>query len=231
MAKIDSIKRIPVIDQSIDVIKSYIMGGNLKAGDFLPPEMELCKQLGIGRSTLREAIKILEIQGFVRKKHGVGMMIVNESDQAALDMLQLMLKRNGSTMEELIEVRYAIELRTTKLAAINATKADIEQIEMHVKIMQNNISTTEEYAKADIDFHQTVAKASHNTVFEFILKTIRPLLEEMIYETLKFEHRPELSMKYHEKIFEAIKAKAPEKAVEAIREHLQATNMMLNKLK
>jgi len=229
MANIDSIKRIPVIDQSIDVIKSYIMEGNLKTGDFLPPEMELCKQLGIGRSTLREAIKILEIQGFVRKKHGVGMMIVNESSQAALDMLQLMLIRNGSTMKELMEVRYAIELRTTKLAATNAGKVDIEEIERHVRIMQNNITTIKEYEKADINFHQAVAKASHNTVFEFILNTIHPLLEEMIHKTLKFEHRPELSMKYHEKIFKAIKAKAPEKAVEAIKEHLQATNMMLNK--
>jgi len=229
MAKIDSIKRIPVIDQSIDVIKAYIMEGNLKAGDFLPPEMELCKQLGIGRSTLREGIKTLEIQGFVRKKHGVGMMIVNESDQAALEMLQLMLKRNGSSTMELMEVRYAIELRTAKLAAINASKADVIEIGGHVQIMQNNISTIEEYVKADINFHQAVAKASHNTVFEFMLNTIRPLLEEMIHETLKFEHRPELSMKYHEKIFEAIKTKSPEKAVEAIKEHLQATNRMLNK--
>jgi len=169
------------------------------------------------------------IQGFVKKKHGVGMMIVNESNQAALDMLQLMLKRNGSTMEELMEVRYAFEVRTAKFAAINASKSDIEEIERHLQIMKSNISTIEEYAKADINFHQAVAKTSHNTVFEFILKTIRPLLEKMIQETLKFEHRPELSMKYHEKIFEAIKAKVPEKAVEAIKEHLQATNLMLNK--
>jgi DNA-binding FadR family transcriptional regulator len=228
MNKIGSIKKIPLIDQSTELIKEYIMSGNLKAGDFLPPEMDLCKQLSIGRSTLREAIKTLELQGFVRKKHGVGMMIINESEQAALDMLQLMLKRNGSTMEELMEVRYAIELRTTKLAAINASKTDIEEIERHLQIMKSNISTIEEYVRADINFHQAVAKASHNTVFEFILNTIRPLLEEMIQKTLKFEHRPELSMKYHENIFEAIYERDPEKAVEAIKEHLKATNKMLN---
>lgn len=228
MAIIDSIKRVSVIDQSIDKLKDFIMKGDLKTGDFLPPEMELCKQLGIGRSTLRETIKTLELQGFVRKKHGVGMKIVNESSQAALDMLQLMLKRNGSTMEELMEVRNTIEIRTTKLAATKATKSDIEEMGRYVKIMQNNLTSLDEYVEADMNFHHAVAKASHNMIFDFILKTIRPLFEEMIHETLKFEHRPELSMKYHEKIFTAIKAKDADKAVEAITEHLLATEKMLN---
>ena len=183
--KIDSIKKIPVIEQSVNVIKDYILSGNLKTGDFLPPEMQLCKQLGFGRSTLREAIKILELQGFVQKKHGVGMMVVNESDKAALDMLQLMLKRNGSSMEELMEVRYIVELETTNLAAKNANAKDIAEIEKQVKIMQDNITSVEEYVKADLNFHRAVAKASQNKIFEFILNTVRPLLEEMISEKLK----------------------------------------------
>ena len=70
MDKIESIKRIPVIDQSIDKIKDYILKGDLKTGDFLPPEMELCKKIEIGRSSLRETQKTLEIQGFVKIKQG-----------------------------------------------------------------------------------------------------------------------------------------------------------------
>ena len=229
MDNLNVVKRTPVIEQSIEILKAYIMEGNLKNGDFLPPEMELCKRLGIGRSTLREAIKILELQGFIRKKQGVGMMVVNESDRAALDMLQLMLKRNGSTMEELMDVRYVIEVRTAELAAINATPGDIREIEEHVFVMKNNIATQADYFKADIGFHLAIAKASHNSLFQFILHTIRPLIEEMIQETLKTGQRPEQSMKYHEKIFEAIRQKDPESAVTAIKEHLQASHHMLNK--
>ena len=228
MDNLNEVKKIPLIEQSIEILKAYIMEGNLKNGDFLPPEMELCKRLGIGRSTLREAIKTLELQGFIRKKQGVGMMVVNESDIAALDMVQLMLKRNGSTMEELMDVRYLIELRTAKLAAMKASPENIKEIEDHVRVMNDNITTEKEYLEADIGFHLAIAKAAQNSLYQFILNTIRPLIEEMIQATLKNFHRPEQSMKYHEKIFEAIKKKNPEEADVAIKEHLKATQNMLN---
>lgn len=224
-----SIKKQPITEQAVEVLNEYILRGDLKTGDYLPPEMELCKQLGIGRSSLREAVKILESQGMVRKRHGVGVMIVNESDKAIKVMLKLMLQRSGTTMEELIEVRYTNEIKTTELASLNATKEDIEEIEKHLEIMRNNLTSTKDYVKADIDFHMSLAKASHNRVFLLILQTIRPLIEEMIQETLKYHHRPENSMKYHEKVFEAIKNKDVQSAVTAMEEHLQGTRKMLTK--
>jgi GntR family transcriptional repressor for pyruvate dehydrogenase complex len=228
MDNLDAVSRISAIEQSSEILKAYIMEGNLKIGNFLPPEMELCKRLGIGRSTLREAIKILELQGFIKKKQGVGMMVVNESDKAALDMLQLMLKRNESTMEELTDVRNIIEVRTSELAAIHATPEDIREIEEHVQVMKNSIATQTDYFEADIGFHLAIAKASHNSLFQFILNTIRPLIEEMIQETLKTGQRPEQSMKYHEKIFEAIRQNDPDSAVKAMKEHLEASHDMIN---
>ncbi|MGC9341152.1 MAG: FadR/GntR family transcriptional regulator [Bacteroidales bacterium] len=224
-----SLKKQPITEQAVKVLNDYILNGNLKNGDYLPPEMELCKQLGIGRSSLREAVKILESQGMVRKRHGIGVMIVDESDKAIKVMLKLMLQRSGTTMEELIEVRYTNEIKTTELAALNATKEDIQEIEKHLEIMRSNLTSTEDYVKADIDFHMSIAKACHNRVFLLILQTIRPLIEEMIQETLKYNHRPENSMKYHEKVFKAIKNKDSQSAVMAMEEHLQGTKIMLKK--
>jgi GntR family transcriptional repressor for pyruvate dehydrogenase complex len=228
MNRISSIKRKPLIDQSIEELKKCIMEGDLQTGDFLPPEMELCKLLGIGRSTVREAIKSLELQGFVRKKHGVGIIIVNESDIAAKDMLQLMLKRNGSTMSELMDMRYVIEQRTAELAALNATTYDCENIKSYLDIMQEKITTKSEYIKADIGFHLAIARASHNLIYQFILQAIRPLIEEMIQKTLKFNQRPEQNKKYHQKIYDGIRQKNSELALIAIKQHLQATRDMLN---
>jgi len=214
-------------DQAVKVLNDFILLGKLKNGDYLPPELELCKQLGISRSTLREAIKILESQGFVKKRHGVGVEVVDESDRAAKNMLQLMLRRAGTTMEELIEVRFTNEIRTAGLAAMNANSDDLTDIEHHLEIMRNTMTTTDDYIKADIDFHLAIAKASHNRIFHLILLTIRPLIEEMIYKTLNYHHRPERSMKYHEKIFETIKNQQPGDAAEAMKKHLEGTKIML----
>ncbi len=228
MHVLQQIKKQSVTQQASEVLNDYILNGNLKAGDFLPSEKELCKQIGIGRSTLREAIKILESQGLVRKKHGFGVVIVDESDRVVKDLLKMMIVKRGSAMKELIDVRTANELKTTELAAINATDEDIQKIEHHLNIMRDNMTSTEAYVKADIDFHMAIAESSKNKVFFLILQTIRPLLEEMIEETLKYNHRPEQSMGYHEKIYSAIKEHRPSAAVKAMREHLNATEKMLN---
>jgi GntR family transcriptional regulator, transcriptional repressor for pyruvate dehydrogenase complex len=207
MTQLKRIEKKTVLEHSIEALRDFITDGELKAGDFLPGEMELCRQLGVGRSTLREAIKTLELQGYIKKRHGIGMMVVEESDKAASEMLQLMLRRKGSTMKDLIDVRYVNEIRTAELAALNADPEDVEEIEKHLLTLKNNLSSTVEYVKADIDFHLAIAKASKNEVFYFILNSVRPLIEEMIEQTLKHHHKPEKSMKFHEKIFLYIKQK------------------------
>lgn len=224
-----TVKKQSVTEQAVDILNDYILSGDLKTGEFLPPEKKLCEQLGIGRSTLREAIKILESNGLVRKKHGYGVMVVDESVEAAKGTLKLMLQRTGTTMDELMEVRNLNEIKTTELAAIHASEEDMAEIQSHLRIMRDNMASTEEYVKADIDFHMAIAKASRNKVFHLILLTIRPLIEEMIAQTLKVHHRPERSMKYHEKIFEAINGRNPDAAVHAMKEHLEGTRKMLNK--
>jgi GntR family transcriptional regulator, transcriptional repressor for pyruvate dehydrogenase complex len=170
---------------------------------------------------------ILESQGFVRKIHGVGVMIVDESLRATSEMLRLMLIRKGYTMSELFEVRYINEIRTAELAALNSTQKNLEEIESHLMTMRNTLSTNTEYLNADIEFHLAIAKASQNKIFTMILQIVRPLLEDMIRETLKYDHRPEQSMKYHERIFEAIKGKDTMEAARAMKEHLEGTIKML----
>lgn len=227
MKKIQNIQKKKIIEQVIDILKDYILKGNLKNGDRLPTEMELCEQMGIGRSTLREAVKILEFQGFVRKSHGIGVIVVDESIRATTEMLQLMLIRKKITMEELLEVRYTNEIKTAELAAINANGDDLKEIERHLKTMRNNLSTVKEYTNADVEFHLAIAKASKNKLFALILQIIRPLLEEMIEQTLQINHKPERSMKFHERIFKGIQSMDSELSSLAMKEHLEGIVSML----
>lgn len=228
MGSLQVIQKTKIIEQVIEALKDYILKGNYKNGNYLPTEVELCKMMGIGRSTLREAVMILESQGFVRKMHGVGVMIVDESLSATSEMLRLMLIRKGYTMAELFEVRYINEIRTAELAALHATRENLEEIEKHLMIMRNSMSTNTEYLNADIEFHLAIARASQNSVFTMILQIVRPLLEDMIKETLKYNHRPEHSMKYHERIFDYIKNKDSDNSALAMKKHLEGTRQMLD---
>jgi GntR family transcriptional regulator, transcriptional repressor for pyruvate dehydrogenase complex len=227
MKKIPILLKTKKIEQVTDILKDFILKGNYKNGDYIPTEMELCKQIGIGRSTLREAIKMLESQGFVYKNHGVGVMVVDESIRATTDMFHLMLIRKGFTLDELFDVRYCNEIRTSELAALNATSENIEEMEKFLQIMRNKSSTNEEYLNADVEFHLAIAKSSQNKIFTMILKIIRPLIEGMIQETLKYNHRPEYSLKFHEKIFTSIKNRDPKLSALAMKKHLEGTKSMI----
>jgi GntR family transcriptional regulator, transcriptional repressor for pyruvate dehydrogenase complex len=227
MNTLSNIKRPKIIVEATESLKNHILNGNYSMGEYLPPEHELCHQMGIGRSTLREAVMTLETQGLVKKVHGVGVMVVDESLRVTSEMLKLMLLRKGYSMKELFEVRFVNEVKTAELAAQNARPSDLESIEKHLLTMRNCMSTNDEYLQADIDFHLAIAKASQNTVFTMILQIVRPLMEDMIIETLKYNHRPEQSMKYHEKIYEAIKAGNPDAAAKSMGEHLRGTGFML----
>jgi len=227
MESIPTIHKTKVTAQVIEALKDFILGKDFTNGQFLPSELELCKHMGIGRSTLREAVMILESQGFVKKIHGVGVMVVDESFRATSEMLRLMLLRKGYTMKDLFEVRCTNEIRIAELAAIYATKENLDEIQKHLNVMRNSISTNLEYLNADIEFHQAIAIASQNKLFSMILQIVRPLMEDMIRETLKFNHRPEQSMNFHERIFEAIRDKDASRSALAMKEHLLGTGVML----
>lgn len=229
MKDIQRINSISATDQSEKILINYILEGNLKDGDFLPTEMELCQKLGVGRSTLREALKTLESKGIIQKKRGIGVIVVDKGGEALRDILKLVLIRGRTTMDELFEVRYTNEIRTAELAAIHANEEDLMDMKKYLKIMSNNSSSIDDYIQADIDFHLAIAEASKNKVFYLILNTIRPLLEEMIQLINKeYDYRPEITYKFHQKIYNSIRSKNPEKAVLAMDEHLKETRAALS---
>lgn len=221
------IQRTKILEQVVDILKDLILKGNYKIGDYLPSEIELCRQMGIGRSTLREAIKILESYGLVEKTHGVGVIVVDESFKATSGMFRLTLIRKGYTMKELFEFRSTNEIRTAELASLYATKSNLQEIEKYLQIMRNNMASESEYLNADIEFHLAIAKASQNKLYMMILQIVRPLLEEMIQTTMMYHHRPEQNFNFHENIFKAIKNGDTSLSITAMKKHLEGTASML----
>jgi len=222
-----NLKSSTLTEQATEMLFDYVVKSkSLKIGNFLPSEHELCKKIGISRSTLRESVRILESKGLVKRIHGKGIQIVNESQRAASEMLQLTIDRRGSNMEDLIEIRNILEVKSATLAAERATDDDIDMIEGPLEKMKST-TVIIDYIQADVDFHISIARATHNSIIPLILETIRPLLQKAVTGTIHSEALPEQTMHYHEEIFKAIKKHDVAGASKAMVNHLNAIESMI----
>ena len=219
-----------VAKQVTDILTDLIVTGKIKQGDYLPTEEDLCREFGIGRSSVREAIKTLESRGMVKKFHVKGMVVIDESAAATAKLLQISLKMKKTTMKDIMEFRNSIEIKMTELAAKRATDEQIQIISGHLEKMKNEEYKLDTFAEFDYNFHKSIADASGNSVFSLMMETMRPMLYNHIIYTLNPTFNPEHSNHYHEKILQTIRDRNPEEAVEAMRLHLTGTERIIEEL-
>ncbi|MFI3333432.1 MAG: FadR/GntR family transcriptional regulator [Rikenellaceae bacterium] len=219
-----------VAKQVANILTEQIINEEFKVGDYLPTEEELRTTFGIGRSSVREAIKTLESRGLVRKLQGKGIIVVDESIEATSEMLRIALEYRKTSLRDLMDFRVALEVKMVELAAVRATDEEIAQMQKYIVLMSDENYSMEEFAKFDYHFHESIANASGNSVSILIMKTLRPLLYNQIVYTLNPNFTPMESMQLHAKIFEAIKARQPKMAVRAMLEHLRETQRIIAEL-
>lgn len=203
-------------------IKEEIVKGNLTKGSKLPPERELAEKFGVGRSTVREAIQMLKIMGLLTVKGGGrGGAFVRETNVSSVaDMIQLMLELEVLEWEEVLEVRMAIEPFTSKLAALNRTDEDLEELLDILERSKIAFDDYEEYARSNTQFHMKLAECSHNKLLISLIKAIGKLIvksgDELIIEQKDF------GMVYndHADIYNSIKEKDQNSAFDLTEQHL-----------
>ena len=150
-------------DRLFTQISELIQSGSLSAGYVFPNETVLCQQLNIGRSTIREAYKALELAGYIqRSKRGT---VVNDLEQI-LEATPLKNVALRSSQEEFLEFRLMLEAQTAASAAEHASKKDITLLNSLIDKLDEakERRNVEELASLDMQFHQGVANASHNTM-------------------------------------------------------------------
>jgi GntR family transcriptional repressor for pyruvate dehydrogenase complex len=223
------LKERSLITQAEEFLTGYILSGEVSPGDYLPPEQALSQKLGIGRNTLREAISILQAKGLVERQHGLGLRVIDRSQQAASEMLALMMQRNGAAAEDLLEVRRFYEVPAAACAAERANSEEMGAIRQALDAMRAPGVTKEEGAEADLEFHLAVARATHNVVLVSIVETIRSLLREAILLTMKNGFNPEYLHGRHVAIVEAIEQRDARRAAQAMEAHLHSTERLLRR--
>ncbi len=191
-------------EEIIALIKQKMIAGELRYGDKLPTEQEMVDQLGISRTSVREAIKILEAIGIVEIKRGEGMFLRRTSSQSNLNPLIFSLILASDNSRELIEFRQHFENMVIDMASRNGTGEDFGRIR---DILQEQLASRElasaEWTELDLKFHYAILQATHNPFIVEIGNTVYELFRSKI-EDLARRAGKEQSLVTHELYLKAI---------------------------
>jgi GntR family transcriptional repressor for pyruvate dehydrogenase complex len=225
---VKTFKKEPITQQVVTYLTGYIADKDLKVGDSLPTEIELTKKLQIGRSTVREAVGVMQANGLIERRHGVGIVVSDKTGNATINLLALFLKRENIPNHEVLEIRKLLEISAVKSATHNHTEEDINDIKEHLDILNKSDVKLDDYINADVNFHLTIAKASHNSLIFIILSALRPVIFQFISKTVGTEiSLPEKKFKIHHQIFDCICKRDEAGAVKMMASHLKLTRDML----
>ena len=165
----------------VEAIGRWILGGTYAPNDLLPREDDLAVELGVSRTSIREAVKVLSAKGLLQARRRVGVRVRDRDDWNLLDPQVLSwhpdVGRDETLITSLIEARRIIEPAAAALAAQRATAADLAHIEQAYLGMERNLRTNlEACCEADLKFHVSVVAASHNVVLKGLTGTIEAAL-------------------------------------------------------
>lgn len=160
-----------------DLLMQYIFDNNLKAGEKLPNEFTLAQNLGVGRSTIREGIRLLVSRNILQTRRGAGTFVASEKVGVSDDPLGFaFIEDKHRLARDLMEIRLLIEPRIAALAAQNATWQEIEKIKRIAQETENIILADKNHNEKDIEFHSQIAMASKNLV----APTLLPIIQKSI---------------------------------------------------
>lgn len=221
MSELKAVARVTLGEQVALQLAEMIAERRWKPGERLPPEVELCEVLNVGRSTLREALKSLAFVGIVRMRAGDG-TYVSEPPHRLLDrMLAKGLLKTEKDLADVCETRMILETEVAALAAERGTPEHIEALKaLAAKGREVLRADKKVYTKADLDFHLGVANCSENKLLPRLLMDIRGVLSEWITKSQELPGLRENAQEQHERILRCIAAHDPDGAREEMRAHL-----------
>jgi GntR family transcriptional repressor for pyruvate dehydrogenase complex len=217
--------RVPLVEQVVERMRSQIVNGDYAADLELPPESALCEKLGVSRTVIREAMRILRAQGLVEVSQGKRPRIKPADAQFAIDGLSLLLRRSDTSLLHLTELRRPLESEIAALAAERATDEHLARMQQTL-IDLRDAPDLEASVEADLLFHTILAEATANPVFHLVLLTIWGLLRTSRVKTIAYS-KSSTALHWHERIFRAVSDHNPAKAREEMLGHIEAVRLDL----
>jgi GntR family transcriptional regulator, transcriptional repressor for pyruvate dehydrogenase complex len=213
------IERRKVYELVAERLLEDISARRLTPGAALPTERQLAETLSVGRSSVREALRMLESRGLIAST-GHGTFTVAEYGNPLNESLALLVEMRDGTLRELFEVRKILEVETAGLAAERRTDEDVERMRRAIEAMDRGMDSADRYIAGDLEFHQAVVAATGNNLARDVMMAIRDVMRRALLSIFRVPGSPESSAKQHRQIFEAVVAGDAAAARERMREHL-----------
>jgi GntR family transcriptional regulator, transcriptional repressor for pyruvate dehydrogenase complex len=202
----------------------------LKPGDLLPPERELVRMLGVSRSSVRDAIRTLQLMGLLEPRQGIGTVVCSPAATPANPLATALLEKR-KMVAELLDVRKMLEPPLVRRAALHASREEIADMEDILVRQEAKVRRGELGIEEDSEFHYSIALASGNSAVLKVVDVLMDLLRETRERSLQVEGRQEKSLAGHRRILSALKRGDAAAAEAAMRRHLQEMeNIVLKKL-
>ncbi|RVU55459.1 FadR/GntR family transcriptional regulator [Anaerosphaera multitolerans] len=228
MSEFSKIKTKLLAEQVEEDIYNYIIKTDLNVGDKLPNEFELAEKFGVGRSTIREAVKLLESDGILEVRRGSGTYVVNKMPKD-IDPLGLSAIEDKMALAmDLADLRILLEPGIAEMAALNATEEDIKVLYELCDIIEEKIAKDENYIEYDIKFHTYVAKSSKNMVVEQLIPIIDTAV--MMFVNVTHKQLTEETMMTHRAVVDAIAERDIVGAKTAMMMHMTYNRNLIKKL-
>lgn len=208
-----SLKKESVVQSVINRLTEGMRRGELKPGDRIPTEPELAESLGVARSSVREAIKILTYLGVLESRRPEGTFVCNGYTESMIDPMVYGIILNKDSFDDLMELREMTETGMLRLAVKNHDEKDLEELRELLEAMEKTLGGTDDvtirsFFEADDRFHDKIAEMGRNTMTDKIDRVVRTLTYAMRYETVSSMisgGRADKLLNAHVELYEAIR--------------------------
>ena len=221
------VKKTRVYEEIVVKVKNMIEKGRLHSGDQLPSERELAELFNVSRSSVREALRSLETQGYLESRQGDGTYIARQPVESLVRPLATVIFTEKDGQMELFEMRRLIEPQLAYLAAERATPEEIVMLGKALELQEAAFARGESGTEVDKTFHYILAKAAKNKVILRIIDNIMDLLAESRDKYLQVDGRSEMSLVRHREVLNAIRSGDKELAARVMQDHLEDIEVSL----
>lgn len=218
------VKPYKIPETIVQQIKALIKEGKLKVGEQLPPERTLAELMGVGRSSLREALNILVTLGFVEVRKRKGIFVRNAQAANLVNTLRKIPVEDKRRISDLQEIRKEVETIAAYWAAERRTKNDLVSIRKFIKKMEGDAKKGHNFLSDDMGFHLAIAQATQNSFRSYFLNAIFELSYDhydlVRHKFTRYKNNIPLVLDHHTRIFQAIEQGDSKGAQASMEEHL-----------
>jgi GntR family transcriptional regulator, transcriptional repressor for pyruvate dehydrogenase complex len=216
-----------LVERAYEHLEALIVDGSLLPGELLPPERTLGEMLGVSRTVVREAVRLLTARGLLDVRSGSGTFVRAVGPNILNDSVDLLLRANRLSPEQIYEVRSILEINAAGRAAENAGPDEIAAMEHETLILQRGELPAREYAQHDFMFHVHLAESTGNPLFLALVKSVSTITIRIMHQM--YTARPPQGPPYgltptaqeHRAILECVKQHDVEGSREAMAKHME----------